>query len=75
MRRMDGKTIGRRLRECRGVFRTQAEVASETGLSCAAISAYENGSRIPADPVKIKLADFYGTSVGFLFYGEECHTS
>ena len=75
MRRMDGKAIGRRLRECRGVFRTQAEVANETGISCAAISAYENGSRIPTDPLKIKLADFYGTSVGFLFYGEECHTS
>lgn len=70
MRKMDGETIGRRLRECRGVFRTQAEVAQAVGVTKSAISDYENGKRIPADPVKIELASYFETTVGSLFYGE-----
>ena len=70
MRKLDGKVIGRRLRELRGVHRTQEDVAQAVGVTKMAVSDYENGKRIPADPVKIKLASYFETTVGFLFYGE-----
>lgn len=54
------------LREKKGV--TQAEVASALGLTRAAISQYESGSRIPADEIKIKIADYFGTTVQDIFY-------
>jgi transcriptional regulator with XRE-family HTH domain len=70
---LDGKVIGRRLRELRGVLRTQAEVADAVGVSQAAISAYEAGERIPSDAMKIALARFYRVDVGSLFFAPERH--
>lgn len=67
---MDLEVIGRRLRELRGVYRTQAEVAEAIGVTPAAISQYENGERAPGDQTKIALAKYYGVPVGELFFGE-----
>lgn len=68
---MDAKTIGRKLRELRGVFRTQEEVAKAVGIERSALSRYEKGEQIPTDRVKLALAEYYGVSVGALFFGEE----
>ena len=65
---MDPKIIGRRLRELRGIDRTQQDVAKAIGLTAAAISMYENGERIPGDQTKIALATFYGKTVGEIFF-------
>lgn len=65
---MDKKAIGRRLRELRGVFRTQAEVSEATGIDRAKLSRYENGLVVPTDKDKIALAAYYGMSAGELFY-------
>lgn len=54
------------LREKKGV--TQSEVASALGLTRAAVSQYEAGARIPADEIKVKIADYFGTTVQDIFY-------
>lgn len=59
--------IGRRLVELRGC-RTRTGVARELGISYSAFCNYEHGRRVPRDDVKIKLAKYYGTTVGKIFY-------
>ena len=68
---MDAVKIGRRLRELRGFDRTQEEVANSINIDRSMISLYESGKAIPTDEIKIALADYYGVSVGSLFYAEE----
>lgn len=65
---MDKEAIGKRLRELRGVFRTQAEVEAATGIDRSKLSRYENGLAVPTDQDKIALANYYGMTVGELFY-------
>lgn len=64
------KEIGRRLRELRGVFRTQADVEEATGIERSRLSRYESGQAVPSDADKIRLAAYYGTTVGALFFAE-----
>ena len=70
---MNKELIGRRLRELRGVFRTQAEVADATGIDRAALSKYETGQLVPPDTAKIALASYYGVSVASIFYAPDRH--
>lgn len=64
----------RKLIEARNT-RSREEVASAVGISVSALAMYELGKRVPRDETKIKLARFYGTTVEFLFFDEECHAS
>ena len=64
---LDRKEIGRRLVKLRGA-RTQDEVAQALGISKSALSMYENGERIPRDPLKVRMAKYYGRSVPFIFF-------
>ena len=59
--------IAERLRKARGDTPRES-VASAVGVTVSALSMYENGQRIPRDEIKIKLADYYKTSVQALFY-------
>lgn len=59
---MDAKAISKRLTQLRGE-KTQEEVASSIGISKSALSMYENGSRIPRDEIKIRIAKYYRRSV------------
>ena len=68
---MDAKRIGQKLRELRGVFRTQEEVATAVGIDRAMLSRYENGQQIPSDEVKLALAQYYGQTVGSIFFANE----
>ena len=68
---MNAKEIGNQLRELRGVYRSQAEVAEAIGVTPAAVSLYETGERIPSDEVKLRLAKFYGVTVQELFFASE----
>lgn len=61
------KIIGENLKRARGA-RSRAEIAQRAGISQSAIQMYENGERIPRDPVKIRLARVLGVSVAELFY-------
>lgn len=68
---MNKEAIGRRLREARGVHRTQEDVAAAVGVSPAAISQYERGERIPEDRIKLALAEYFGQTVQELFFATE----
>lgn len=66
---MNAITIGQKLVDLREQKnKTQAQVAEDLGLSTSAITMYENGKRIPKDEIKIKLANYYDTSVLELFF-------
>ncbi|WP_170105106.1 helix-turn-helix domain-containing protein [Desmospora activa] len=54
----------------RGV-RPRTEVASKLHISVSALQMYENGRRVPRDDIKLKLAQFYGVSVEYLFFQQE----
>ena len=69
---MDNKRLGEILRLLRG-NRTIQEVAEACGISDSALGMYENGKRTPRDPVKVKLAGYYGKTVGEIFYAESSH--
>lgn len=64
---MNSVDIGKRLIELRG-NRTQEEVAKANDISVSAIGMYERGERIPRDEVKIRLAEYYNTTVQSIFY-------
>lgn len=64
---MDLKAISNRLVELRG-DKTQEEVAKACGISTSALSMYENGSRMPRDEIKIRLARYYKKTVQFIFF-------
>lgn len=66
---MDAIVVGRRLREARG-NRSTSDVAAAVNVSKSAIEMYECGARMPRDDVKEKMALFFGTTVGALFFGE-----
>ena len=59
-------TIAERLIAARG-DRRREDVADVVGVSLSAIAMYENGERIPRDEIKIRLADYYNTTVQALF--------
>ena len=61
------KTIGERLIEARGDQRREV-VAAAVGVSLSAIAMYENNERVPRDEIKVRLADYYGTTVQALFF-------
>lgn len=54
------------LREQRGL--NQAQLADRLGISPSSMSAYELGTRIPRDEIKVKIADFFGADVLELFF-------
>lgn len=65
-------TVAERLVELRG-SRSREQVAVAVNVSVSAISMYENGQRIPRDEIKVRLADYYGTTVQSLFFDFESH--
>ena len=63
------KGYGKRLRELRGE-KSISEVAAALNASPSSISMYESEERAPRDDIKEKLAKYYGTTVGALFFEE-----
>ena len=61
------EVIGERLRKLRGT-RTLEEVAKALGVTPMAVSMWERGERIPGDDMKMKIADYYKTSILTLFF-------
>ena len=69
---MNKRDIGRKLVALRG-NKTQKEVASELKISISALAMYEQGTRIPRDEIKLKIAAYYGKSVQEIFFESKCH--
>lgn len=61
--------IGQELRALRGA-KTREEVALAVGVTASSITMYEVGARVPRDEVKVALANYFGKSVGALFFNE-----
>ena len=61
--------IAERLVKLRGNM-TRDKVANACGISksAIAIAMYEIGARVPRDEIKIKLAQFYDTTVETIFF-------
>lgn len=64
---MDKKVIGERLKALRG-DKTIRQVASDVGISYAALCMYETGERMPRPGVMVKLANYFNTTVQALFF-------
>nr|DAN81457.1 MAG TPA: helix-turn-helix domain protein [Caudoviricetes sp.] len=60
-------TIGQKLITLRGE-RDIDDVAKAIGVTKQAIWNYENDKRIPRDDIKRKIADYYKTSVTYIFF-------
>lgn len=67
-------TTSEKLISARG-GKSRKEVAKAVGVSLSAIAMYENGARIPRDEIKVRLADYFGTSVQALFFDKDGHGS
>lgn len=66
---MDKLIIAQRLKTIRkkqNISREQA--AKDLGISYSALSAYEIGQRIPRDYIKLKLAEYYDTTLDSVFF-------
>ncbi len=50
---------------------TQREVANALKLSKSAWAMYESGDRSPRDEAKIRIADYFGTTVQSIFFREQ----
>lgn len=63
------KKVGERLRELRKKKKeTIVAVATVIGVAPSTLTAYELGSRTPRDGIKEKIANYYGKSVGAIFF-------
>lgn len=60
-------SIAERLIKARGKQRRE-DVAKAIGVSLSAITMYETGARVPRDEIKIKLANYYRSTVQELFF-------
>ena len=65
-------TTGAKLRHLRG-SRSAQNIATELGISRAALSNYELDKRRPKDDIKVKIAEFYGVTVSELFFDQVGH--
>ena len=72
-KKLNRELIAKKMKRLRGE-RTQKEVADAVGVTPMAMSFYESGERMPTDDVKAKLAQYYGVSVGYLFFDEKVNS-
>ena len=59
--------LGERLRRARG-DEPRKSAAAAVGIAVSTLQMYENGRRVPRDPVKLRLARHYGVSVEALLF-------
>ena len=61
--------ISKKLRELRQKKKvTQVEVAKALGVPVSTYNAYELGTNIPRDGMKVKIANYFGKSVAYIFF-------
>lgn len=71
---MINKMVGNRLTDLRKERgQTRAYMAKRLELPYSTLCAYERGARNVPDTVKIKIAQYFGMSVGDLFFPNENH--
>lgn len=58
---------GAKLKELRGT-KSQETVANDVGISVSALGMYETEQRVPRDEIKIRLANYYQSTVQDIFF-------
>ena len=58
-------------KEREALMLTQEEAAKSIGISLSLLQKMEQGLRAGNDATKIKVAKFYGKSVGYIFFNDE----
>ena len=66
-------TVGERLRELRG-SRSQDTMAALLDIKKSSLAMYERDERVPRDEVKVRIANYFGLTVGELFFNEKTST-
>lgn len=64
---MNNKAIAKKLIRLRN-GKSREEVAKSCGISVSALAMYEQGERIPRDDIKVRLANYYGRTVNYIFF-------
>lgn len=59
--------IGTRIKTLRG-DKTMKTVAEAIGISVSALGMYETGKRVPRDEVKVRMAEYFDTTVEAIFF-------
>lgn len=60
-------TTGQKLRKMRGK-RAISDVAKAVGVSESSYIKYERDERNPSDVVKVRIAEYFGKTVGYIFF-------
>lgn len=60
-------TTGQKLIDLRGK-KAREDVARDLGVSLSALAMYERDERVPRDEIKVKIANYYNSSVQDIFY-------
>ena len=68
---VDLKTIGRRIREIRGFYATQAQLGEVLGVAQTTLSKYEKGQAVPTLDFLVRLKAHSGKSIDWIVTGEE----
>lgn len=58
-------------KERESLMLTQEEAANSIGISLSLLQKMEQGIRSGNDVTKVKVAAFYGKTVGYLFFNDE----
>ena len=64
---IDATAIGKRLVD-KKKKKSRQTVAKDLKISVSALQMYENGKRIPRDEVKVRIAEYYNTSIEAIFF-------
>lgn len=71
---MDAKLVGEKIKNLRQEKKmTQQEFAEAINVACSTVSMYEKGERIPRDQIKLAIANLFGVTVDYLFFGVDTH--
>lgn len=68
---VDWKSVGRRIRELRGIDLTQADLAQRIGVSQGYLSTIEHGEGEIGAEVLLALSEEFGKSIKWLLTGKE----
>lgn len=61
------QTAGEKLKMLRGK-KSRFKVAADLGISYSSYIKYERNERTPSDKTKTKIAKYFGTTVGAIFF-------
>ena len=60
-------SFGKKMKELRG-SKTKLEVSKALNVTYSSYSKYEREERVPRDDVKMRIANYYNTTVGDIFF-------